>query len=299
MRESLAREERVFREHYFRAGDGLRLYGRHYGRDIIRGEEKTPIVCLPGLTRNSRDFHPLAAFLASPVGGAHPVVTLDYRGRGQSERDSDKSRYAIAVEAEDVVAACAYFGIDRATFIGTSRGGLILHHLITSAPALIARVVLNDIGPVIELEGLLRIRDYLNAPQGPSSWAEAPDFLRRLHGADFPLLGPQDWREMGEALYRDENGMPIADFDPAIADQLQGLTGEAVLPSLWPQFEAFAAIPAMVVRGEYSRLLSATTVQDMARRHPGLIAVTAPGQGHAPLLHLDGLRQVIGDFVRR
>lgn len=297
MRDRLAHDERGFREHYFRARDGLKLYGRRYGGDGC--EDKTPIVCLPGLTRNSRDFHALAAFLASPDGGAHSVVTLDYRGRGQSERDDDKSRYAIAVEAEDVVTACTHFGIDRATFIGTSRGGLILHHLITSAPALIARVVLNDIGPVIELEGLLRIRDYLNAPRDPSSWAEAPDFLRRIHGADFPRLGQQDWQELAEAIYRDENGIPIADFDPAIADQLQGLTADAQLPSLWPQFEAFAGVPAMVVRGEYSRLLSVATVEEMARRHPGLIAVTAPGQGHAPLLHLDGLRQMIGDFVRR
>ncbi|ACP24609.1 putative hydrolase [Sinorhizobium fredii NGR234] len=298
MREPLAHEERLFQEHYFLARDGLKLYGRHYGTGIGRGEEKTRIVCLPGLTRNSRDFHPLAAFLASPEGGAHSVVTLDYRGRGQSERDSDKSRYAIAIEAEDVVAACAHFGIGKAIFIGTSRGGLILHHLITSAPALIARVVLNDIGPVIELDGLLRIRDYLNLPQGPSGWTEAPDFLRRLHGADFPLLGPRDWQEMAVAIYRDQNGVPVADFDPAIASQLQGLTGDAELPSLWPQFEAFAGIPAMVVRGEYSRLLSVATVEEMSRRHPGLIAVTAPGQGHAPLLHLDGLRHVISDFVR-
>ncbi|MEY9198000.1 alpha/beta hydrolase [Sinorhizobium sp. CCBAU 05631] len=298
MREHPVREKQLFREHYFRARDGLRLYGRRYGSEVIGRNAKTPIVCLPGLTRNSRDFHPLAAFLASPDGGAFPVVTLDYRGRGQSERDSDKSRYTIAVEAGDVVAACAHFGISKATFIGTSRGGLILHHLIMSAPALIGRVVLNDIGPVIEIEGLLRIRDYLNAPASPRSWAEAPDFLQRIHGADFPRLGSQDWREMADAIYRDVGGVPIADFDPAIAAQLKGLTGEAVLPSLWPQFEAFAGIPAMVVRGEHSRLLSAATVQEMARRHPGLVAVTAPGQGHAPLLHVDGLKDEIAAFIR-
>ncbi len=298
MREHLVREEQMFQEHYFRARDGLRLYGRRYGSEVMRREEKTPVVCLPGLTRNSRDFHLLAAFLASPEGGAHPVITLDYRGRGQSERDSDKSRYTIAVEAEDVITACAYFGIDKATFIGTSRGGLILHHLVTSAPALIARVVLNDIGPVIEIEGLLRIRDYLNAPQRPSSWADAPNFLQRVHGEDFPLLSPQDWREMAEAIYRDEGGVPIADFDPAIAAQLQGLTEESELPDLWPQFEAFAGLPMMVVRGEHSRLLSESAVREMMRRHPGLVTMTASGQGHAPLLHRDGLRNEIAAFIR-
>jgi pimeloyl-ACP methyl ester carboxylesterase len=297
MREYRADGEQVFQEHYFRAADGLRLYGRCYGSEALRHEKRTPIVCLPGLTRNSRDFHSLAAFLASPEGGAHSIVTVDYRGRGQSDRDIDKSRYAIAVEAEDVVAACTYFGIDKATFIGTSRGGLILHHLITAAPALIARVVLNDIGPVIEIEGLLKIRDYLNASEAPGSWSDAPSFLERVHGTDFPALGSQDWREMAEAIYRDDGGVPIADFDPAIAVPLRGLTEESQLPNLWPQFEAFAGLPMMVVRGEKSRLLSAATVEEMARRHPGLVTVTAIGQGHAPILHLDGPRQAIGAFI--
>lgn len=287
----------MFREHYFRASDGLKLYARSYGFDT--GQDRLPIVCLPGLTRNSRDFHALAAFLASPEGGAHPVIALDYRGRGQSARDDDKSRYAIAVEAADVITACAQFGIGRAKFIGTSRGGLILHHLAAAAPALIDRLVLNDIGPAIELKGLLKIRDYLNTAEGPAGWAAAAAFLRATHGEDFPILRERDWRDMAEAIYRDENGVPVADFDPAIAAQLQGLTSETVLPSLWPLFDAFSGMPMMVVRGEHSSLLSMATVEEMARRHPGLVAVTAPGQGHAPLLHLDGPRQAIEAFIRR
>ncbi|OHV76139.1 alpha/beta fold hydrolase [Ensifer sp. LCM 4579] len=286
----------MFQEHYFRAKDGLKLYARSYG--LKTGQGRSPIVCLPGLTRNSRDFHDLAVFLASPEGGAQAIVSLDYRGRGQSARDDDKSRYAIPVEAEDIVTACAHFGIDGATFIGTSRGGLILHHLAATAPALITRAILNDIGPVIELAGLLTIRDYLNSKDGPASWAAAPDYLRGLHGRDFPILTADDWRDMAEAIYRDQNGTPIADYDPAIAAQLLGLTGESVLTPLWPQFDAFSNIPMMVVRGEYSRLLSEATVQEMARRHSGLVTVTATGQGHAPLLHFDGLKQAIGDFLR-
>jgi pimeloyl-ACP methyl ester carboxylesterase len=288
----------MFQEHYFRARDGLRLYARSYGFEIGRHRTSLPVVCLPGLTRNSRDFHALAAFLASPEGGAHAVIALDYRGRGQSARDDDKSRYMIPVEAEDIITACAHFGVGKAIFIGTSRGGLILHHLVGVAPALIARLALNDIGPVIELEGLLRIRDYLNATKGPDSWAAAPAHLRAVHGEEFPILHQQDWHEMAEAIYRDENGIPIVDCDPAIAAQLQGLTSEAVLPTLWQQFDAFAGIPMMVVRGELSKLLSEATIKEMARRHSGLVTVTARGQGHAPLLHLDGLKQAISDFVQ-
>ncbi|WEX87649.1 alpha/beta hydrolase [Sinorhizobium garamanticum] len=285
-----------FREHLFRVQDGLQLYARSYG-DLRHG--RIPVVCLPGLTRNSRDFHELAGFLASPPGGGHFILSLDSRGRGGSERDDDKTRYTIAAETADLIAACGHFGIEKATFIGTSRGGLILHHLIGLAPALIAGVILNDIGPVIEIQGLLRIRDYLNATTRPASWTAAPRYLQSVHGDDFPILREHDWREMAQAIYRDEGGIPVADFDPAIAAQLQALTADTPLPDLWPQFDAFAGLPMMVVRGERSRLLSEATVEKMKRRHPNLAAVTAVGQGHAPLLHLDGPRQAIAAFLQQ
>lgn len=285
-----------FREHRFRVQDGLQLYARSYG-DV--GHRQIPVVCLPGLTRNSRDFHDLAGFLASPAGGGHFIVSLDSRGRGGSERDYDKSRYTIAMETTDVIAACTWFGIEKAIFIGTSRGGLILHHLIGLAPALIGGVILNDIGPVVELEGLMKIRDYLNAATGPASWTAAPLYLQSVHGDDFPILRQRDWQQMAEAIYRDEGGIPVGDFDPAIATQLKMLTADASLPDLWPQFDAFAGLPMMVVRGERSKLLSRATVEEMKRRHPALVAVTAVGQGHAPLLHLDGPRQAIAAFLQR
>ncbi|WP_336621027.1 MULTISPECIES: alpha/beta fold hydrolase [unclassified Sinorhizobium] len=285
-----------FSEHLFRIQDGLQLYARSYGD---RRSRHTPVVCLPGLTRNSRDFHELAGFLASPAGGGFFVLSLDSRGRGGSERDHDRTRYTIAVETSDLIAACAHFDIERSIFIGTSRGGLILHHLIGLAPALIAGVILNDIGPVIEIEGLLRIRDYLNAATAPKDWAAAPRYLRSMHGKDFPILGEHDWQEMAKAIYRDEGGVPVADFDPAIAAPLQTLTVDTSPPDLWPQFEAFAGLPLMVVRGERSTLLSEATVEEMKRRHPKLMAVTVVGQGHAPLLHLDGPRQAIAAFLQR
>ncbi|WP_331373836.1 alpha/beta fold hydrolase [Sinorhizobium chiapasense] len=285
-----------FREYLFRAQDGLQLYARSYGD---RQHGRTPVVCLAGLTRNSRDFHELADFLASSAGGGHFVLSLDSRGRGGSERDDDKSRYIIATETSDLIAACGHFGIEKAIFIGTSRGGLILHNLIGLAPALIAGCILNDIGPVIEIEGLMRIRDYLNGATTPKDWAAAPRYLQSVHGKDFPILREHDWLEMAKAIYRDEGGIPVADFDPAIAEQLQVLTADTSLPDLWPQFDTFASLPMMVVRGERSRLLAEATVEEMKRRHPNLLAVTAAGQGHAPLLHLDGPRQAIAAFLQQ
>jgi pimeloyl-ACP methyl ester carboxylesterase len=252
---------------------------------------------LPGLTRNSRDFHELAIFLSSPSGGGHPVTALDYRGRGNAARDADKSHYTIAIETADAVTACAHLAIERAAFIGTSRGGLILHQLVGAFPGLIAGVVLNDIGPVLEIGGLLAIRDYLNVATGPASWDEAPDYLKNLHGGDFPALQDSDWLQMANAIYRDEDGAPVADFDPAIAEQLRGLTAETPLPDLWPRFDTLTRVPLMAIRGENSRLLSQATVAEMGRRHPGMVQFTALGQGHAPLLHLDGPRQALAAFV--
>ncbi|KSV73367.1 hypothetical protein N185_19985 [Sinorhizobium sp. GW3] len=284
----------IFHEHNFRSSDGLLLYARSYGPPPSPSAA-TPIICLPGLTRNSRDFHELASFLSTSRG--IPVIALDYRGRGNSERDADKSRYTVAVETTDVITACAHFAVEKAIFIGTSRGGLILHNLVDRAPSLIAAAVLNDIGPVIEIGGLLAIRDYLNSSAAPASWAKAPGYLRTLHGGDFPVLSDRDWSDMAKAIFRDEDGIPVPDFDPAIAQSLRGLTLETPLPDLWTPFDAMNQVPLMVVRGEHSRLLSETTVREMRRRHNAMTAFIAPGQGHAPLLHLDGPRDAIAAFL--
>ncbi len=284
----------AFREHHFRSSDGLTLYARSYG-PAPSACAATPIICLPGLTRNSRDFHQLASFLS--ISREIPVISLDYRGRGNAQRDADKSRYTVPVEMADVMTACAHFAVEKAIFIGTSRGGLILHHLIGSAPSLIAAATLNDIGPVIEIEGLLAIRDYLNSKDAPTSWATAAAYLRTLHGADFPALSDADWSDMAKAIYRDEDGVPVADFDPAIALPLRGLTPETPLPDLWKSFDALRQVPLLVVRGEHSRLLSRATVREMHRQHPGMTDFTAPGQGHAPLLHLDGPREAVAAFI--
>jgi pimeloyl-ACP methyl ester carboxylesterase len=284
----------TYREHYFHSSDGLLLYARSYGPPPSPSAA-TPIICLPGLTRNSRDFHQFARFLSTSRG--LPVITLDYRGRGNSERDTDKSRYTVAVETGDVITACTYFNVEKAIFIGTSRGGLILHQLIDRAPSLIAAAVLNDIGPVIEIGGLLAIRDYLNSSAAPASWAKAPAYLKTLHGGDFPILSDRDWSDMAKAIYREEDGVPVADFDPAIALPLRGLTPETPLPDLWKSFDALNQVPLIVVRGEHSRLLSEKTLREMRRRHNAMTAFIALGQGHAPLLHLDGPCDAIAAFL--
>ncbi len=286
-------------EHRFSASDGLQLYARDYGHDDSRTAVALPIVCLPGLSRNSRDFHLLATKLSTSSEKPRRVIALDYRGRGFSDWDTDKSRYQLPVEAEDVLSACANLDIARAIFIGTSRGGLILHLLASMRPELLAAVVLNDIGPVIEIAGLLQIRQYLEAQQALNSWDEAVESLKRLHGTAFPALEESDWRDMAEAIYRQKNGMIVADFDPALIEPLKSMDADTLLPDLWALYQGFQAMPLMVIRGENSSILSQLTFAEMGQRHPGMKSVTAAGQGHAPLLHRPDLFAEITAFIDR
>jgi pimeloyl-ACP methyl ester carboxylesterase len=271
--------------------DGLRLYGRDYG---LRGGVRSPIVCLPGLSRNSRDFHQLAMRLA---GEGRRIVSLDYRGRGLSDWDANKEHYNIVREAQDVVLALDQLGIARAVFVGTSRGGLILHVLGGMIGERIAAMVFNDIGPAIESEGLRRIRDYLSARPKLNTLPDAVDHLKALHGAEFPALGEADWRDMADAIYREVDGSLTADFDPALVEPLRSMDFSVTLPDLWKQFDLLTGIPLLVVRGENSRLLSEETVAEMLSRHPRARAVTAKGQGHAPLLHIEDVYQAVALFL--
>ncbi|MBA3039414.1 MAG: alpha/beta hydrolase [Alphaproteobacteria bacterium] len=275
-----------------KTADGLSLHVRIYGEHL----PGRPVVCLPGLTRNSRDFHQLASILSQSANPSK-VVTIDSRGRGLSDRDPDKSRYTLPVEALDVITVLDALQIERAAFIGTSRGGLILHLLAVSHPERLAAVMLNDIGPVIEVEGLKQIQAYLGRERQPGDFDEAAALLERVHGPAFPALTPADWRDMADAIYREIDGRIVADFDPAIAEQFRAADLEQPLPDLWKNFEAFAGKPLMTIRGGTSRLLSAETLAEMAARRPGMVPITAAGQGHAPILHLDGIAERIQSFL--
>lgn len=267
-----------------------RLYGDRGGA--------LPVVCLPGLSRNVRDFHQLALHFSTDLASPRHVIVLDYRGRGQSAWDPDPANYTVAVETGDVISACAALDIQKAIFIGTSRGGLILHILAALRPALIAGTVLNDIGPVIETAGLAQIRTYLLAKTEPANWDEAAGLLKATHGAAFPILADQDWNEMAEAIFTVKDGKIVADFDPALLDALKTMTLDGPLPDLWQPFAGLTAMPMMAIRGEHSTLLSQATFQAMQERHPDFRAVLAKGQGHAPILHHPDIAAELCAFIQ-
>lgn len=286
--------EQGFFDYFYAAPDGLRLHARVYGESI---SGHWPVVCLPGLTRNARDFHELALYLSTRPVAPRKVVAFDYRGRGQSAYDPDGSHYNVGVEAGDILAGLAALGIEEAAFIGTSRGGLIIHVLGTLRPTVLKAIVFNDIGPVIEPAGLAHIQSYLERAPKPKTRAEAVSAQRGTHGGDFPALADADWDRMASALYRETDQGLVPDFDPRLVDMLAGLDLTQRLPDLWPQFEALSKIPLLAIRGANSRLLSAETLEEMRKRHPDIGTITVEGQGHAPFLETDKMPDAIAAFL--
>lgn len=281
---------------FYTANDGLKLYARVYGAPT---PSALPAICLAGLTRNAADFHGLALHLSRHPTSPRQVVAFDYRGRGRSDRDRTWTNYDVVVEANDVVAGLAALGIEHGAFIGTSRGGLIIHVLGAMRPTLLKAVVLNDIGPVVEGAGLAQIRAYLERAPKPRSLAEAVEIGRAAQKDNFPALTDADWERMARAFYREEKGRAVADFDPALLKTLKAVDLSSPLPTFWPQFDGLRAVPMLAIRGENSKLLSAETLDEMARRHPRLQTITVEGQGHAPLLETGTLPQQIAAFLAK
>ncbi|WP_269932285.1 alpha/beta fold hydrolase [Aminobacter sp. HY435] len=285
-----------FSDFFYMSQDGLTLHARIYGQGAANS---VPVVCLPGLSRNARDFHELALHLAYSAADPRRIICFDYRGRGRSASDSNWHNYNVGVEANDIVTGLGALGISEAAFIGTSRGGLIIHVLAAMRPALIKAVVLNDIGPVIEVAGLEQIRSYLANAQRPKDFDEAVAMQRSVHGDAFPALQPADWSRFVRAIYRSENGVPVADHDPALINTVLAMDLTQPLPDLWPQFDLLAAVPMLAIRGANSRLLSEETLGRMAERHPALEAITVAGQGHAPFLETGELPEKIARFLEQ
>ncbi len=288
--------EQGFSDFFYSSPDGLKLYARIYGAEHAA---TTPVACLPGLSRNARDFHELALHLSRREERPRQVIVFDYRGRGRSAYDRNWRNYDVRVEAADVDAGLVAAGIEKAHFIGTSRGGMIIHGLGSMRPTVMKSVVLNDIGPVIEGEGLAQIRSYLERSPRPRDMTEAVAIQRAAHGAAFPALGEADWQRLAAAIYRDEKGKPVADFDPALLKVVKTFDLDKPIPVIWHLFEALRGFPMLVIRGANSKLLSAATLAEMARRHPDCQTVTVEGQGHPPMLETGDLPQTIAAFFDR
>lgn len=261
------------RDGFFTTRDGIRHHFREYGAR----SERPPLLCLHGLTRNARDFDAFAGRMALK----HHVITLDFRGRGQSDHDPDPARYLPTTYAPDVVALLDHLGIAEAIIVGTSLGGIVAMVLAMINEERIAATILNDVGPVLEAKGIERIRSYVGSTSGFASWAEAAAAAKSMNRG-FPVAwGEAQWEAMARRLCSEAaDGTVRPDYDPAIAEPFRTATTAVV--DMWPFFDALAAKPVLVIRGGESDLLSAEGLQAMVDRSPNVVAVTVPGVAHAP-----------------
>ena len=286
--------EQEWRDIYLSAHDGLKLYGRHYP---AMGRSEGSVVCLPGLTRNSKDFHHLACALSAYGIGPFDVYCLDFRGRGNSAYDRDWSNYTPFIELLDTLDFLTAEGIHRSAFIGTSRGGIVTMLLAAARPTAIAAAVLNDIGPVIDTQGLARIAGYVGLTPVPSTWNEAARMVRGMNRAFFPNISDDEWREIAEQWFSERNGKPVAGYDPNLAKTFSSADVAKGVPTMWTQFAALYRVPTLAIRGALSDILSEQTLQEMVERHPMLASITVEEQGHAPLLRDKFTIETIADFL--
>ncbi|GLR48710.1 alpha/beta fold hydrolase [Sphingomonas astaxanthinifaciens] len=264
-----------FEDRSYNSADGLRL---HY-RDYAGGDpDQPPILCLPGLTRNCRDFEPVADRFA----GEWRVLSLDFRGRGQSAADPDPSHYMPATYARDVLKLLDQLGIADAVFVGTSLGGLVTMLIGAMEEERIAGALLNDIGPEVSPQGIERIRNYVGkAADWPSFAAAGAAFAERA-GDVYPHWGAAEWERFARRTCREEGGAVVLDYDMAIAQPF-AQANEATQPNLWPWLDHLKDKPVTILRGALSDLFDAPVAERMVRElGPNAELVTVPDVGHAP-----------------
>ncbi len=259
------------------SADGLTLHYRDYAGRAVR----PPILCLPGLTRNARDFEPIADAFA----GEWRVICLELRGRGDSDYAKDTATYVPATYVEDVSAFLEQAAIERVVAIGTSLGGFVSALLAARMPERFAGVVINDIGPEVEAAGLQRIRDYVGQGRSFPTWMHAARALREQAGQAHPDFTISEWLRLSKRLMCVGNSGRIAfDYDMRIAEPFAQSDGPEVQVDMWPVFRALSGEPSLAIRGELSDILSTATMERMAREIEGLETVTIARTGHAPTL---------------
>jgi pimeloyl-ACP methyl ester carboxylesterase len=285
----------TYQERHWGSRDGLRLFARDYAA-AGNGDAQLPVICLHGLTRNSKDFEDIAPIMA---GLGRRVIVPDVRGRGQSDRDAEPRHYQPKIYARDVIEMMMAFGIERAVFLGTSMGGIITMTMMATRPGAVAATILNDVGPMIAPEGITRIMSYVGKAPPVRDWDDAVAYVRQTNGVAFPNYGDTDWQRFAERTFRQGNDGPELDYDPAITVALARPPSRL---SLWLARLLFRRLarkrPTLLIRGELSDVISADVADRMQRIAPQMLRVDVPQVGHAPMLTEPEAVDAIGRFLR-
>ncbi|MBO9582250.1 MAG: alpha/beta hydrolase [Sphingobium sp.] len=266
----------AYEDRYWWSQDNLRLHYRDYpGRD-----DRPPILCIPGLTRNARDFEPIADRLA----GEWRVLCVELRGRGESAYAKDPMTYVPLVYLQDLIALLDELALSKFIGIGTSLGGIMLMLLAATRPGVMAGALLNDIGPEITPAGLERIRAHVGTGGPQPTWVHAARALAEAQRVVYPKWRLQDWLRFAKRLYRlNSQKRMVLDYDQRIAEPFR-VPGSEVGVDLWPAFDALSGAPLALVRGAISDLLSAETAAAMKAKVPSMDLTVVPRVGHAPTL---------------
>lgn len=273
------------------SNDGLRLHARDYPGDA----DALPVLCLPGLTRNARDYEVLARRLA----GKRRVLAVDLRGRGESAYAKDPMSYVPLTYAQDVAALLADQNIDRFVAIGTSLGGIVTMLLAGMLPGRVAAALLNDVGPEIDPAGLSRIRGYVGRASVWPTWMHAARAVAEANAHAYPDYGIEDWLAMAKRLYRlNSSGRIVLDYDLKIAEPFR-VPGNEAGPDMWRALSTLGHAPVLVVRGGKSDILTGAVAERMVRELPDAELVTLPGIGHAPTLGEPAVQGAIDRLLAR
>jgi pimeloyl-ACP methyl ester carboxylesterase len=273
--------------------------GLHTMRYVQWGDPRNRrvLVCVHGLARTGRDFDRLARVLARDF----RVVCPDVAGRGRSDWLRDPAHYQISQYAADIVTLIARLDVEQVAWLGTSMGGLIGIGLAGLPESPIKRLILNDVGPHLELAGLLRIGAYVGQSPRFETLAQAILYNKTI-AAGFGMQDDAQWREITASALRPDGDGFVLHYDPAIGVALRALTPELVRSGeqmLWLLYDRIAC-PTLLLRGETSDLLSPESAAQMAGRGPRPRLVTIPGVGHAPMFfdstQIEIVRGFLADF---
>ena len=263
-------------DRHYASADGLRLYYRDYPADSAG---RLPVLCMPGLTRNCRDFESTALRLQR----TRRVLTPDLRGRGRSQPDPNWRNYHPGTYLTDLTLLLADAGVPRVVLLGTSLGGILSMLMAATAPHVPAAVILNDIGPEVDPAGAQRISSYVGRHAPVRDWAGAAAQMRAMYQVAMPDAEESDWMAFARRSYTEVDGVPQLDVDPGIGEAVRAAPAGAA-PDLWPVYASLRPLPALAIRGELSDVLSQATFDRMAREKPDLRRVTVARRGHPPLL---------------
>ena len=265
-----------YENRYWWSNDGIRLHYRDYPGD----SSKPPILCLPGLTRNARDFDAVARRLSPEW----RVIAIDLRGRGDSGYAKDPMSYVPLTYVQDVQALLGELGVDRYVAFGSSLGGIVSMLLAGTSRESVAGVLLNDVGPDIMPEGLARIRSYVGRSNTWPTWIHAARAVAEANGGVYPDFTLEDWLAMAKRLYRlNSAGRIVLDYDMKIAEPFR-VPGNEAGPDMWRALAVLKSVPTLIVRGAKSDVLSAATAARMAETLDDGELVTIAGVGHTPTL---------------